>query len=950
MFAIALETKLLLAYVGVLFLACFLGGMSTVVLENNHVNDHSDYVSYTMTESLKTGLNLRMESLLQIASTILKQLDGDVTYQHDYAVMIFNDSLPYVSFNKNYNVMDYPSIIPPNLNADGSGPHASFYYRKNTTSTSFLNKTSLLDDSHGPVVRANPAYAGLYIGLEDGLLRHVPYLSGVGPSLNDNSYCLSEDIIGYYPSCRSWYIKAKAVQIGTQYTSPYKDANTGAVMISLAQAVVVMDQFIGVVAADVTLASLEIVVKAATILDSGYTYICDEEKQLIVHPNITDPNILYSVADLEFASDADTEIAAFNTFLNTAVFEGEVGQNSFIKGGSLWFVTYGPIAGTPYFLLMVVPESEVIEPATEVESYGHKSLLYLVIAAACIGSFVLVAGSFIARWISKLITEPVILFTKILSDIATHNMEDNTDGGGGGATAGELTEIHSLRNKISDLILAVKFSTDAYYKSDYESALDFLQHVEDMFTLMGQRRALGVIYNNRGNILRKHVGDRDNFATALSYLEMGVSIIREEHTSAVDELAKAKEAALQAFRGNSYRVVSSADIRVLSDTVVVFEKILGLRLSNYGDCLREAQRYADAETALSESFSLFLKCDDVLGMLQVKGNQGLLKMDQGNAVGAEEDFTNSIKLAKTKFERDVNYATAAGVQFASMNIGSFHYKSASKFAVGSAERAHQVEMALSSFYYALSVCDRVHRAVQSQCLFTLAEIYKHEYGAGGALAVESLCKMYPQFAKEIASVGGVTKVNFLIDVSSSMIGPRIEATSRALHDIVNTKMKFGDKLCMDSFSKNLTSVVNPVTLDADVMDRVNKSIEGLTSSCVPGVVDGTSCFKALLEVGTKLITSNPTGPHVVVVLTDGLDNQHGTSAAEVKGFFVEHDIKLIVVSVGSDDAGAVDAMRYLATSKDLFVKANTDPRSIAHALQLGFDLAVSDGNVVMEAL
>lgn len=54
-----------------------------------------------------------------------------------------------------------------------------------------------------------------------------------------------------------------------------------------------------------------------------------------------------------------------------------------------------------------------------------------------------------------------------------------------------------MQSKIHNLFLAVKFSTEAYFKSDFKVALECLKEVEEMFDLIGQKRALGVIYNNK---------------------------------------------------------------------------------------------------------------------------------------------------------------------------------------------------------------------------------------------------------------------------------------------------------------------------------------------------------------------------------------------------------------------------------------------------------------------
>jgi len=484
--------------------------------------------------------------------------------------------------------------------------------------------------------------------------------------------------------------------------------------------------------------------------------------------------------------------------------------------------------------------------------------------------------------------------------------------------------------------MAVKFSTDAYYKNDYEKALKFLTEVEEMFTVIDQQRALGVIFNNRGNILRKHKGEQDKFASSLEYLERAVKNIQVYADKARSDLVLARDPK----SGNQLHA------HMVADSVVVFEKILASRLANLGDCFRAAGMYEQGKEALAQSLKLFSQHEDMQGQLQAKGNIGLLKLAQGNDAGAEAEFADALDMADVRFKNEVNYETVSAVQFAAMNMGNYYYKAATRHAMGDRMRTNLVEKALSFLYYALTVCDRVHRAVQMQSLVTLAIIYKSEYGEAGWTAIGSLCKMYPQFAKQLSSVGGVTNINFLIDVSASMWGSRIKATVRVLQDLVNNRMKHGDKMSLLSFASELKTVVECTKLDSNSLPIVNEHLFSLIKSCTVG---RTFFFKSLLAMARSLVAANPEGPHVIVALTDGEDNERITSAKDVKAYLEEHEIQLVVISVGVDEVEVIKTLSFLASNEKYYIKAAADPDSIAAALTQGFELALDTGNLVIES-
>lgn len=452
MIASALQTKIFISYVGVLFIATLIGGLVTILSESEHVDSTTVSVSDTLTDNELSSLQERLTTITLTTSALFGQMVGDLTYAHDYAVTVFSNGFPVESYYTNYDVTTTPV---PALDANGINSEYSFWYKDTDKSDNpHLDNSSLLDNSHGTIFRANPAYAGIYMGYEyGGLWRHFPYMD-VAESLETKTYVCSYNgvqVTGYDPRCRGWYYAAKNNRLDTRFSSPYEDASTERVMITLSRAVELGDDdpsLLGVVASDVTLDSLGEIVLAATILDDGYTYLCDGQKQLVVHPDIEDPNLVYSVESLEFPTGG-ADAAAFDKLLDEHVLEGETGQTLFEKDGEPWYVTYGPVSGTPYFALMVVPEANVVEPAVTVEAYSSVSIAALVGIVCIVLAVVLVVGSLLAHRFSAMITAPVLVFTRVLSDIK--DIKLNSDGSGGAdleENGDDFDEVSNLRSKI----------------------------------------------------------------------------------------------------------------------------------------------------------------------------------------------------------------------------------------------------------------------------------------------------------------------------------------------------------------------------------------------------------------------------------------------------------------------------------------------------------------------
>jgi hypothetical protein len=602
---LSLSTQLVVVYASIVALGVVLGGVGTVLLETGHISSTTSAMSDTIKENELANLIVRLDQITATSADLFSQFISNVNYQHLYASDVFNGSLPVVGYYHNYHILD-----TGDLPADTED--VSFWFQKSYGEggaySAFLDKSSLLDNAHGPLFKSATFYVpGLYMGFTDGLYRHYPYLPEA-VNYDTNPYTCEynqQEIIGYDPRCRIWYVIANADKNNIKITQPYIDATTGLVVITISRAVVVADTFYGVVASDISMQYLSNVVLSAKILDSGYTYLCNNLRQLIVHPDVdSDSKTVFYVEDKEFSDKS--EKAAFNSFLQNEVFEGTRGQRTFTKDGDTWYVTYEPVNGTEYFLLMVVPEDEILEPATSIETYANSSITILIVFIVIVGVIALVVGTLIANRLAICIAEPVQIFNKILADITDNNFDSGSENG---KVASNYREINSLHGKIKNLFMAVKFSTEAYNNQDYAVALKYLDEVETMFDSIQQQRALGIIYNNRGNILRNFLKTTGNFGEALEALRMAVANMRSFVAMANAQLATARE--------QNDTVAEEAAATALNR----LGGVLANRLSNYGDCLREARRFEDSLEALDESYDLFAAGDDISGMINTLGNK-----------------------------------------------------------------------------------------------------------------------------------------------------------------------------------------------------------------------------------------------------------------------------------------------------------------------------------------
>ncbi|MCR5418767.1 MAG: response regulator [Lachnospiraceae bacterium] len=122
----------------------------------------------------------------------------------------------------------------------------------------------LLEESANQAAQFDENYTGIY-GLVQG-----EYLDGVGWEPPDD----------YDPTTRDWYISARKANGEMTIVSPYVDAQTGAVIISISK---MLGNGEDVLSLDVTMNYIQSYIEKITLNDMGYGFLVNEDGIIIAH-------------------------------------------------------------------------------------------------------------------------------------------------------------------------------------------------------------------------------------------------------------------------------------------------------------------------------------------------------------------------------------------------------------------------------------------------------------------------------------------------------------------------------------------------------------------------------------------------------------------------------------------------------------------------------------------
>ncbi|KAB3532510.1 methyl-accepting chemotaxis protein [Alkaliphilus serpentinus] len=177
-----------------------------------------------------------------------------------------------------------------------------------------LNNPEGLDDMMGVLkayIEANPHVLHAYVGTKNGDMHIYPH---------------TELPADFNPTQRPWYQDAVAAD-GLVWTSPYVDAGSGDLIVSVAKPVHRFGQLVGVMAMDVQINLLSELVSGITIGEEGYAALVGADGTTYVHKDIAfGEKIIDEVYEsittkesdvIDYTYEGDERFSVFNTIERT---------------------------------------------------------------------------------------------------------------------------------------------------------------------------------------------------------------------------------------------------------------------------------------------------------------------------------------------------------------------------------------------------------------------------------------------------------------------------------------------------------------------------------------------------------------------------------------------------------------------------------------------------------
>ena len=196
-----------------------------------------------------------------------------------------------------------------------------------------------------------------------------------------------EVVDGYDPRTRDWYIQAAAVEENGEpvVIDPYADAQTGIMVVTMASPLYVNHQFIGVVAIDVSLETLDEMIKSIDYEEGAYGFLIDSSECFVN----------YKDSALNPTEEGSLAVADYFPELAEHLEHEDVHELTDLDGSSMYF-SNSKIAATGWTMVLAVPSTNVTNAIMRTIN------LFIVIAIISIAVAIFV----VSRFISKLL-EPI---------------------------------------------------------------------------------------------------------------------------------------------------------------------------------------------------------------------------------------------------------------------------------------------------------------------------------------------------------------------------------------------------------------------------------------------------------------------------------------------------------------------------------------------------------------
>lgn len=518
----------------------------------------------------------------------------------------YSDSAPYFSSHISFDTSAY--YLPYSVVNGGVNPLSP-----PTAIANVINKTAGLDNVFKSIHQANPQWVWLYaqFALPGNVFRNYPF--------DDMSYFYENEQANASDNFFNSPFYTEALKVGngnTAFVSPYFDPYVG-LIISISEPVYFTNgTLIGVVSGDITMSRITSSITSIKVLEHGYAYLMDKEDNLWAHPKLTeDPQ---NVLDLEFTNQADKN--AFKSILDN-ISTNSMGQDVFYKNNSKWYISYVHIQISDQVLAIVVPEADIIVPATNIQNtisdltFVQLSIMAILLLLAMV--VIVFLGTIVATRIVKPIKELTNLLDFISKGDLSRDLKEKNEN--------MEKEIGLLHGAFDNLLTSLRFGNKDYYRGDLNRAHQNYLKALELFETTNNQRGIAIAKNNLGNIYRLW----GNYGSAKkNYLE-SIEIGHE-----------------------------------LNDL-----KGLASRLNNLAILTLEGNEFDQALGYLNEAITYDQKLENVKGMSIRFSNLGLVYQKMGN-------YSQALAFYNKGIDSDKHNENKRGLGYGYVNLGNYYLESA----------------------------------------------------------------------------------------------------------------------------------------------------------------------------------------------------------------------------------------------------------------------------------
>jgi tetratricopeptide (TPR) repeat protein len=881
-----ISKRIIIAFVTVSLIPILvISALSAVTIYNvstENANDAAAALENEETENLK---RLASDTALFIDERMQHYLDG-VYMMEEYCEALFNKEInatPTYSYYWDPDIEETRGHPVPGIDPDYEEDYDSYdisfdvscYYMPrpyyptpgdpftlDEDTEYYLNVSSNMDNVYRALHEMSPDYIWLYMYFDQAvapghLFRNYPY---------DNLEYFLGDVPAddYDPQVEEWYTNAASVGVNDDsvaITSPYGDPSTGLV-ISMGRPVYVNEtDYIGVVSADVTLDTVLANVLNIRVLDSGYAYLLESDGNVLAHPDFTTEG--QTIYDLEFEDSTSSEAQAFSDILTEAL-ASESGQESFVKNGEEWLITYEEVPNTDFLLAVVVPVSEVVQPAANILSQVLANTTFLTIILGGILSGVAVLVGVVAYRRGKAVVEPIKEMTRLVEKMSKQDFTRSV------STSGAMyEEIGTTVDALLSFQEACRFGNQAFIRGDLNRAMSNYQNLLEISRRLKISVGEQTMLLNIGNVFRQR-GDTGN---ALDYYERA--------------LALAQELLSQAKEGDADE--TDAMVRVAS----AYHNMALVRM--------DRQEYDEAITLLEDARAIDETLGNRRGLAKRADAMGLVLMREGRESQAESKFKEAQTVAeKEGYDRALAY---------------IHYHLGELFA-----QRQNWNAAKSEYETAINLGEHTEEYwLVVYAMQDLADTLDH--------LDEPTHDLRRRAEKLRRSILFKKSVIFVIDYSGSMRAQdRIRAAIDGAKEILHSQVNPQDRVSIIVFNNTYRQIL-PLTRKGDHDDPGDsKIVRALESLRHPNYA--TAFYDALGKALEDLDMIESSEHRWIIALTDGQDNSsekytldalEGIDTPEerykegrpltIEGYIRDNhlDVFLIIIGVGEELREPIEA-------------------------------------------